>query len=187
MTGGPQAGPLFPCVPGAVFTSIESFNAVTMFTSMATSQDKIAEFIQMGGTAAIGHSFEPLTDAIVLVEYLYRNLVRDDDADGVGDMSLVEAAFTAIPYLSWTEVLIGDPLMRLRVGPGGLVHTANECPADINGDGFVGYADRLRVLYSYNSQIGDTKYDPAADLNQDGFVGYFDHLMVLGAYNTMCP
>lgn len=187
MTGGPGGGPLFPCAPGAVFTSIESFNAVTMFTETPTSQAKIAEFIQMGGTAAIGHALEPCQDAIVQVEYLYANLLRDDDGDGVGDLSLVEAAFTAIPYLSWTEVVIGDPLMRLRTGPGGPVSLLNTCPTDINGDGFTGYADRLRVLYSYNTLLGDPKYNPAADVNQDGFVGYYDHLLVLGSYGSPCP
>lgn len=186
-TGGPGGGPLFPCVPGAVFTSIESFNAVTMFTGTPTSQAKIAEFIQMGGTAAIGHALEPGTDAIPQVEYLFWNLLKDQDGDGVGDLSLAEAAFTALPYLSWTEVLIGDPLMRLRTGPGGLVSLTGNCVADINGDGFVGYADRLRVLAAYNSAIGDPRYDPAADLNRDGFVGYYDHVLVLGSYNRSCP
>lgn len=185
-TGGPGGGPVFPCVPGAVFTSIESFNAVTMFTAVPTTQAKIAEFIQIGGTAAMGHAMEPAPDAIEHVEYLFWNLMRDDDADGVGDFSLVEAAWTAIPYLSWSAVVIGDPLMRLRSGPGGLVGLAAGCSADVNGDGFVGYADRLRVLYSYNSLIGQLKYDPAADVDRDGFIGYYDHLQVLGQYNQIC-
>jgi len=185
-TGGPDGGALFPCVPGAVFTSIESFNALTMFTGVATSQAKIAEFIQMGGTAAIGHSFEPGPDAIEQIEYLYANLLRDDDGDGIGDMTLVEAGFTAVPYLSWSEVLIGDPLMRLRLGPGGLVNPTETCPADVNGDGFVGYADRLRVLRSYNRWIGDPQYDPGADIDRDGFVGYYDQLQVLRSYNRTC-
>ncbi len=186
-TGGPNGGPLFPCVPGAVFTSIESYNAVTMFTNVPTSQAKIAEFIQMGGTAAIGHAFEPGNDAIEDVEYLYSNLMRDDDGDGVGDLSLVEAAYTALPYLSWAEVIIGDPLMRLRSGPGGLVGLTDTCPYDINGDGAIGYVDRLLVVYSYNTLLGDPRYDPAADVNQDGAVSYYDNLMVVYWYNHMCP
>lgn len=186
-TGGPQGGPLFPCVPGAVFTSIESFNAVTMFTTVPTTQAKIAEFIQMGGTAAIGHAFEPGQDAIEQVEFLYWNLMRDGEVPGVAEMTLVEAAFTAIPYLSWTSVLIGDPLMRVRLGPGGIVELNDNCPTDVNRDGFVGYVDRLLVLYAYNSVIGDPRYDPATDINQDGFVTYFDQLSVLMNYNTFCP
>lgn len=187
LTSGPQGGPLFPCVPGAVFTSIESFNAVTMFTEVPTPQAKIAQFIQMGGTAAIGHAFEPGPDAVEHVEYLFWNLLRDDDGDGVGDMTLVEAAFSAIPYLSWSSVLIGDPLMRLRAGPGGLINVNGGCPADVNGDSFVGSADRGSVLSSYNAAIGDPRYDPAADVNRDGVVGYSDYVLVLGRYNTACP
>jgi len=188
MTAGPGGGPLFPCVPGAVFTSIESFNALTMFVDTPTPQAKIADFIRMGGTAAIGHALEPAPDAIVQVEYLFGNLLRDDDGDGVGDLSLAEAAFTALPYLSWTEVLIGDPLMRLQAGPGGLVQPgSNPCPTDINGDGFVGYADQITVLRAYNNWIGEPRYNPAADLDRDGYVGYYDYLAVVRKYNTYCP
>jgi hypothetical protein len=186
-TGGPGSGPLFPCVPGAVFTSIESFNATTMFTSVSTSQAKIAEFIQMGGSAAIGHALEPGNDAIIQVEYLYSNLMRDDDGDGVGDMCLAEAAYAAIPYLSWSQVLIGDPLMRYRSGPGDVVTLADSCPTDVNGDGVTGYTDFLKVYYAYNSLIGSSTYDPAADVNRDGAVGYSDYVAVYYAYNTVCP
>ncbi len=188
MTSGPDGGPLFPCVPGAVFTSIESFNAVTMFVDQSTSQAKIAEFIQMGGTAAIGHALEPGPDAIPQVEYLYGNLLRDDDGDGIADLCFVEAAFTALPYLSWTEVVIGDPLMRIRVGPGGLVRVGpNPCPTDVDGDGFVGYFDRMAVIRAYNQWVGEPRYNPAADIDQDGFVGYFDHIAVIRTYNSYCP
>ena len=187
-TGGPGGGLLFPCAPGAVFTSIESFNAATMFTSVSTNQAKIAEFIQMGGTAAIGHALEPGSDAIVQVEYLYENLMRDDDGDGVGDMCLAEAAYTAIPYLSWSQVLIGDPLMRYRSGPGGLVDVApTNCPADVNGDGYVTFWDRLIIVRAYNSGLGEPRYDPAADITRDGYVTFYDYLPVVRAYNTACP
>ena len=36
---------------------------------------------------------------------------------GSADLSFVEPAYTAIPYLSWAEVVLGDPLMRLRLAP----------------------------------------------------------------------
>ncbi|MCP4247963.1 MAG: hypothetical protein GY778_13025 [bacterium] len=121
LRSGNTGGFLFQCAYGAVFSSLESFNAVTMFTSAATTQGKIVDFIEIGGTAAVGHSFEPEVGATIQGEYLLANLLRDDDGDGIGDLTLVEAVYTALPYLSWSEVLIGDPLMRLHAGPGGLV------------------------------------------------------------------
>ena len=121
LTSGAGGGDLFQCAYGAVFSSLESFNAVTMFCSAATTQGKIVDFIEMGGTAAVGHAFEPEVGATIQGEFLLANLLRDDDGDGIGDLTLVEAVYTAIPYLSWSEVLIGDPLMRLHAGPGGLV------------------------------------------------------------------
>ncbi|MCK4625925.1 MAG: hypothetical protein KAV00_11485 [Phycisphaerae bacterium] len=185
LTSGPEGGPLFSCVPGAVFSSLESFNAVTMFTDAPRSQAKIAEFIEMGGSAAVGHSFEPEVGATIQGEFLLRNLLRDEDGDGIGDLSLVEAAFTAMPYLSWSEIVIGDPLMRLRTGPGGLVQT-EEFSSDVDGDCFVGFLDIVVILNAYNSSIGDPEYNPAADLDQDGFVGFLDIVLVLNDYNTQC-
>lgn len=134
LINGPSAGPLFTCVPGAVFASIESYNAVTMFTdsTILTGQGRIAQFIAMGGSGAIGHAFEPESSAIIQGEYLLSNLLRDDDGNGVGDMTFAEAAFASIPYVSWAEVVVGDPLMRLRVGPGGFVVPGN--PATISSE-----------------------------------------------------
>jgi hypothetical protein len=120
LTSGPGGGPLFTCAPGAVFASHESFNGVTMFTDAAPrAQALLAEFIQIGGSGAVGHAFEPERLALIQGDYLLRNWSRDDNGDGVGDLSLVEACFSAMPFLSWSEYVIGDPLMRLHAGPGG--------------------------------------------------------------------
>ena len=88
LNGGPGAGALFNTVNGAVFTSIESFNAVTMFTNVGPNQGKIVDFITMGGSGAIGHAFEPVSDAIVDNEFLLYNLLADSDGDFVADMTL---------------------------------------------------------------------------------------------------
>ena len=103
--------------------------------------------------------------------YQARNLLRDEDEDGIGDLTWVEAASTAIPYLSWAEVVIGDPLMRLRVGPGAIV-SIEDWPGDATGNGFVDALDLLIVLDAYGASIGQPQYDPAADLDEDGFVGF---------------
>jgi len=185
MSSGPAGAPLFHCVPGAVFTSLESFNALTMFMDVPTNQGKIVEFIEMGGTAAIGHSFEPEVSATIQGDFLMMNLLRDDNGDGVGDLTLAEAAFTALPYISWSEVLIGDPLMRLRLGTGDIMPHGH-CPSDTNGDGIVSISDYVTIGDAIFTQIGCEGYDPDADVNHDGIVSIFELAEVKSSYNTIC-
>jgi hypothetical protein len=122
LTGGPSGGHLFNLGFGAVFTSMESYNAVTLFSDVSTgpvAQGKIVDFLSMGGSGAIGHCFEPVSDAGIDNEFLFYNLLADADGDGIADMTFIEAAFSAMPFLSWSEVVLGDPLMRIAYGPGG--------------------------------------------------------------------
>jgi hypothetical protein len=183
LKGGPAGGPLFNVVNGAVFTSIESFNAVTMFSDVntaPTSQGKLVDFISIGGTAAIGHSFEPLSTAAIDNLYLFYNLLSDDDGDGKADLTLVEAAFTAIPFLSWSEVLIGDPLMKIAYGPGGQAWTP--LLGDANNDRKINLKDVLELkmaldgdLYSSTPEYFE-RYNDLCDFNQDGKVNLKDVL-----------
>ena len=50
--------------------------------------------------------------------YLLYNLLLDDEGAGKADLTLVEAAFTAIPYLSWSEVLNRRPTYENRLWAG---------------------------------------------------------------------
>ncbi len=176
--------PLFSCVPGAVFSSLESFNAVTMFCDVPSNQGKIVDFISMGGTSAIGHAFEPEVGATIQGEFLYPNLLRDADGDGVGDLSLVEAIYSALPYLSWSEVALGDPLMRLRIGPGEVVDLTPRV-GDVNDNGVVDWADVVAVLAAYDSVVGDPVYRVQADVTQDGAIDGADLSAVAAHYGTI--
>lgn len=180
---GPDGGPLFNCVNGAVFTSIESLNAVTMFSNVSTlpaphHQGKIVDFIGIGGAAAIGHAFEPQSDAIIDNEFLLCNLLADEDDDGFADLTFIEAAYTAIPYLSWAEVVIGDPLMRIAYGNGGKVW--KRLPGDANNDGCVDSTDIWCVKYTYGGMLNSSdpakfnKYHDLCDVNQDNVVDSTD-------------
>jgi len=126
LTGGPNGVQLFRPVYGAVFNSTESYNAVTFFSDAniptAARQGKVWQWIYIGGSGAMGHVFEPLTTSVADNDLLFFNYFRDADGDGVGDMTFIEAAYSAMPYLSWATVVVGDPLMQLHrtidVGPG---------------------------------------------------------------------
>lgn len=188
LVGGPDGGPLFNVVNGAVFTSLESFNAVTMFSDVNTvpfAQGKLVNFISIGGTAAVGHIFEPQPDAAIDNEFLFFNLLADADGDGRADLTLVEAAFSAIPYLSWSEVLIGDPLMQIAYGPG---HKKGWCPllGDANNDGRVNFFDtwliqgRMGGTLNTANETSFGLYDDMCDINKDGRINMFDMWVAKG-------
>lgn len=178
LSGGPNGAPLYKPTNGAVFNSVESFNAVTMFSNAETTQAKIVDFIAIGGSGAIGHSFEPLSDAIVDNLYFLYNLFADHDGDGKADLTFVEAAFTGLPYLSWSEVVIGDPLMRICYGPG--QEAWEQFATDVNFDDRVDIRD-IRTLQRADGGIlyGPTpeiraKYNDLCDFNKDGFIDIRD-------------
>jgi hypothetical protein len=126
LDGGPDGGPLVHPVYGAIFNSTESYNGVTFFADadipVWAQQALIWQWFYIGGSGALGHVFEPLAGSVADNDLLFFNYFRDADGDNVGDMTFVEAAYSAMPYLSWATIVVGDPLMRLvrevGVGPG---------------------------------------------------------------------
>ena len=187
LKGGPNETPLFHLVDGAVFTSIESLNAVTMFSDCNTSpvsQGKLVDFIEIGGAGAVGHSFEPLSTAAVDNLYLFHNLLADEDGDGKADLTFAEAAFTAIPFLSWTEVVIGDPLMQIAYGPGQKAWFA--LMGDANNDGRVNFFDtwliqgRMGGMLNTSRETLFARYDDLCDINKDGRINMFDMWVAKG-------
>ncbi|MBN1457167.1 MAG: hypothetical protein JW912_04885 [Sedimentisphaerales bacterium] len=180
ITGGPDGDVLFNVVNGGVFTSIESFNAVTMFTNVGPNQAKIVDFIAIGGSAAIGHAFEPVSDAIIDNEFLFYNLLNDSSGDGKADLTFIEAAFTAIPYLSWAEVVIGDPLMQICYNDQTEGSAWTQLVGDTNFDGKVDVRD-LRILKGAldgNLNSPDPVlfglYNDLCDFNDDGKIDVRD-------------
>lgn len=183
LEGGPGGTALFNLVNGAIFTSVESFNALTMFSGVATqpvAQGKLVDFIEIGGAGAIGHSFEPMSDAIIDNEFLFYNLLADMDDDGKADLTFVEAAFTAIPYLSWSEVVIGDPLMQIAYGPGS--NAWSPLYGDVDNDGRVNFADLIFVKMRVGGALNTTnpalfeRYDDLCDVDKDGRINFADIL-----------
>lgn len=187
MTGGAGGGVLFSFLNGAVFTSLESFNAVTFFSDVQTTQCKIIDFISAGGTGAIGHIFEPQSDAAIDNQFLYCNLLADRDQDGRADLTFVEAAYTAIPYLSWSEVVIGDPLMRIAYGPGqdsAWVYNMG----DVNLDKKVNSVDVFCVRLFYGGRLETAEEDyfqlyyDLGDVDRNGLLSALDVTIVRYLY-----
>lgn len=98
-------------VPGAYFSSVESYNA-RAFAGIAAFQDQgsVADFIALGGTFAVGTVFEPFTIGVNEVDILL-------DRHLINGWSFVEAAFASVPFVSSQTIIVGDPLATATLGP----------------------------------------------------------------------
>jgi len=176
LAGGPDGSRLVSPVYGSLFHSHESFSAVTFFSDATTSQAKVADWLTIGGSGAIGYAFEPLSSSAVDVDLLLYNYLRDRDGDGWGDLTFIEAAYTAMPFVSWAGVVVGDPLMRLVRNPGsGPGIGPPVVPGDADWDGRVTFADYIIWSRANGTMVGDDRYDDRADFDQDGVVDMSDY------------
>lgn len=114
----------FDYPPGAIFNTIESFNA-RAFNGLDTrfNQGQVATFISAGGTFGVGHVWEPFSFSIPDNEFLFVNFL-------VNGLSWGEAAYTSLPGLSWQYLVVGDPLARATI-----VNDPGVPKGDLNGDG----------------------------------------------------
>ncbi|KAA0217277.1 MAG: hypothetical protein DYG94_01420 [Leptolyngbya sp. PLA3] len=133
----------FDYQPGAIFNTIESYNA-RAFGPLGTrfNQEQVADFIAAGGTFGIGHCWEPFANTVTDSQPLVRNFI-------LGRMTWAEAAYTAIPALSWHYIIVGDPLARAFRG----------CE-DIDGNGILDIED----LYAWHANPTDLNRDGQANL-----------------------
>lgn len=105
-----------------------------------------------------------------------------DSWDASGDIGVRDLAFVA------DDVVIAGRFASLENAPaGGLNRVGGAdagrpgCPADVTGDGAVGFDDLLGVLAAFG-RLGRTP----ADVDADGEVGFSDVLAVLAAFGP-CP
>jgi uncharacterized protein (TIGR03790 family) len=98
---GPFALPGFRFPPGAIAMHIHSFSARTL---RSTTAGWTGPLVARGATATVGNVFEPYLELTHHPDLLLRALGRG--------ANLADAAYYALPALSWQTVLIGDPLYR---------------------------------------------------------------------------
>ncbi len=156
----------FDITNGAVFHTWESFNAYSFEKGQNQfGQGLIAEWLEIGGTAALGHVQEPGASAA--------NVANEDI---LWDMLLqghtfAEAAWAATPQLSFVNTVVGDPLMRLM----------DWVPGDITLDGKIGLQDLNVILQQWNQNVTSGIYQ--GDVTGNGFVGLDDLDVVLFNWN----
>lgn len=148
----------FEFPPGAIFNSMESFNGRD-FGGLGgwSKQQQAAGFFAAGGTFAIVSVWEPFSVTLPDNAQIVRNFV-------LGNLTWAEAAHTAVPALSWQQIVIGDPLARaVRSGE------------DLNTDGTID-----------DNDLGAFDKSPK-DLNRDGTPDAKDRQLIEAAARARKP
>ncbi len=150
----------FNLAPGAVFSTMESYNG-RAFNGLPTrfNQGQVADFIGAGGTFGIGMVWEPFAQTVPDSQWIARNFI-------LGGLTWAEAAYTAIPAVSWMHVVVGDPLARATrtsddINGDGVfdvedLYAFEKTPVDINRDGVADNADRQLLISTFRVPIQET-------------------------------
>ena len=106
---GPFLRDDFQFPPGAIAVHIHSYSAATLRNA---NKNWCAPLIAKGVTATLGNVYEPYLEYTHHLDAFFDTLSQD--------WTLGDAAYYALPTLSWQAVLIGDPLYRpFKITPNG--------------------------------------------------------------------
>jgi len=138
-------------------TDLVSLSARSFAFPPQYGQSLVADLVHLGAAGVAGCSDEP---SLAGVARPYVLLARYAAGVPAG-----EAYFRALPWLGWTNVYVGDPLMT--------VETAVSWPADLDGDGVPNESDDC--VWLANADQRDTDGDGIGnlcdpDVDQDGVV-----------------
>jgi uncharacterized protein (TIGR03790 family) len=144
--------------PRAVACDVVSTNARSFTHPPRYGQSLIADLIRLGLAGAAGHVYEPTLSAVARPHIFLRRYAQGVPA--------VEAYFRSVPYLGWTNLYVGDPLMRVA-------SPAGPDPEDLDGDGVPSIRDNCRDLPNPDQRDTDgdgfgNLCDP--DVDNDGVV-----------------
>ncbi len=148
---GSIAGTVIPgrFAPRSIAVDLVSTNARTFVSPVSSyGQSLSADLIRLGASGVAGNVAEPLLIGLARAPILFRNYFQGATA--------IEAFYRSVPYLSWMNVYVGDPLMTsvARVVTGddtdgdGVPDTRDNClevpnreQRDTDGDGFGNLCD----------------------------------------------
>jgi hypothetical protein len=147
---------------GAVFNSVESYNAYTFNEGSyipSADQGQVGQWLKFGGTAGVGYVEEPYASwpNVCNEDWLFKGLLEGK--------TFVEAAWSANHQLSYVNTVIGDPLMVWRTLLAG----------DVNVDGMVDISDLAIMGQNWGDATvpGGTGWGNG-DLNSDGMIDIAD-------------
>ncbi len=94
-------------LPGSLATDFVSTSARTFAWPPSYGQSLVADLIRMGCTAVNGHTDEPYLNAVSQPDRLFPAYARG--------LSVAEAFYGSIQFLSWENVVVCDPLMKRKL------------------------------------------------------------------------
>jgi len=158
---GESKGKLYPgsFAPRALATDLVSTNARSFTSPPSYGQSLVADLVALGVAGATGHVGEPTLPGVARPQILLSRYAQGTRA--------IEAYYSAIPYLGWMNVYVGDPLMRLEPMEN------LQSSMDFDGDGQLDWRDNCRLIP--NPRQRDTDGDGYgnicdADVDSDGRV-----------------
>jgi uncharacterized protein (TIGR03790 family) len=171
----------FTLANGAIFHTWESYNGVTFQEGAYSAQGQAAQWLKIGGTAAIAHVQEPGGSSLTITneDRLFQMMLQG--------YSFGEAAWNATPQLSYVNTVIGDPLMQWKkamVGDANLDGTVSIADVievsqhfgmvdatwrqgDFNGDGIVSISDLIDAISNFG--VSDSRLLPPVPMPQAAF------------------
>jgi uncharacterized protein (TIGR03790 family) len=157
---GSIGGRLYPgrFGPRAPTIALVSFDMRTFTSPPAYGQSLAADLLRLGAASASGHVWEPSLAGVARPYFLLREYALGTKA--------VEAHFRSVPFLGWTNLYVGDPLLTIA-------KPVAARPADQDGDGVPDGRDVCRDIP--NPDQRDTDGDGFgnicdADVDNDGRV-----------------
>lgn len=127
--------------PRSIAADLVSTSAHSFVSPAFYEQSLSADLIRLGAAGVAGSVFEPYAIGLARAPVLFRNYFQGTRA--------IEAYYRSVPYLSWMNVWIGDPLMTT----GGIAFPG----PDVDGDGVANTSDNC--LYVPNANQRDTNGD----------------------------
>lgn len=94
--------------PGAIAETYVSTSGRTFVNPVFYGQSVIADLVAEGVTGAKGYVYEPFSNAMAIVWILF-----DKYTSG---FNLAESIYMSSRALSWMDVIIGDPKMKVHIG-----------------------------------------------------------------------
>jgi len=140
-------------LPRAIAVDIVSTNARSFVHPPSYGQSLVADLVRLGVAGAAGNAFEPLLSGVARPDLLFHAYLRGAPA--------IEAHYRSVPYLSWMNVWVGDPLMAWPTPPA--------AASDWDDDGVPDTSDNcIRVPNANQRDTDGDDYGNACDADIDG-------------------
>ena len=148
----------------------------------AAPQDPVAS--GKGGVQVVGtKTFYLRDDVWVDAEYTKSDPLVAYQFGSEGYFELVSRNLDLAPYLALgTELIVRYEDITYRIGVGERELGWEE--SDFNGDGWVNFADFLRLARHFGRNAGQPGFDETFDLDEDGTVGFLDFLVFVASFGA---